>query len=87
MKIDPAGDIHPEEFLPSVYSIMTDTIETKSTTQPPEVIYVAKRRISCNGGGGALGHPLVWYSLDDDEAVCGYCGRHFIFDPEKAQSA
>ncbi len=51
---------------------------------PPETIYVADRRISCDGGGGALGHPLVWYSLEDGEAVCGYCGRRFIFDPEKA---
>lgn len=51
----------------------------------PEIIYVDKRRVACNGDGGALGHPIVWYSLDDGEADCGYCDRHFIFDPEKAK--
>jgi uncharacterized Zn-finger protein len=51
-------------------------------TPDPEVIYVNTRRVSCDGGGGALGHPLVWYSLEDGEAVCGYCDRKFIFKPE-----
>lgn len=51
---------------------------------PPEVIYVKDRRVACNGGGGALGHPRVWLSLEDGEAVCGYCDRKFIYDPSKA---
>ncbi len=51
---------------------------------PPETIYVDQHRISCDGGGGPLGHPKVWYSLEDGRAVCGYCGRLFIYDPEKA---
>jgi len=51
---------------------------------PPEVIYVGERRVSCNGNGGALGHPVVWYSLEDGEAECGYCDRKFVFDPDKA---
>ncbi len=49
------------------------------TTPDPEVIYVSARRISCDGGGGALGHPVVWYSLEDGEAECGYCDRKFIY--------
>ena len=61
---------------------MADTQQT--ATLPPETIYVKERRVACDGGGGALGHPLVYYSLDDDVAVCGYCGRKFIYDPEKA---
>lgn len=56
-----------------------------SKAPEPEVVFVDKRRIACNGDGGALGHPLVWYSLDDGEAECGYCDRKFIFDPEKAK--
>lgn len=52
----------------------------------PEVIYVKDQRISCDGGGGALGHPLVYYTLKDGVAECGYCGRKFIFDPEKASN-
>lgn len=50
----------------------------------PEIRKVGTRRVSCNGGGGALGHPVVWYSLDDGEAECGYCDRRFVFDPALA---
>ena len=53
----------------------------------PEIVYVAEKRVACDGSGGALGHPRVWYSLDDGEAECGYCDRKFIYDPEKAKSA
>ncbi len=65
---------------------MTDTSETTTAADPhhPEVIYVAQHRIGCDGGGGALGHPKVYYSLEDGVAVCEYCGRKFVYDPEKA---
>jgi len=53
---------------------------------PPDAIHVNQRRISCDGGGGTLGHPLVWYSLDDGEATCGYCDRKFIYDPRNARA-
>ena len=56
-------------------------------TPDPEVIYTEKRRIACDGGGGALGHPVVWYSLDDGEAECGYCDRKFIFKPGSDSAA
>lgn len=54
---------------------------------PPEVIYVKARRVACNGGGGALGHPIVWYPLEDGVAECGYCDRKFVYDPERAKEA
>ena len=45
----------------------------------PETVLVATRRIVCDGGGGALGHPKVWYDLgEDDRAECGYCDRVFV---------
>ena len=69
---------------------MTNIAASKATNPdappPPEVIYVKERRVACNGGGGALGHPKVWYSLEDGEAECGYCDGKFIYDPEKAAS-
>ncbi len=35
--------------------------------------------VSCDGGGGVLGHPKVWYSFDGRESVeCGYCDRLFV---------
>ena len=47
--------------------------------EEPEVIYVDERKVSCNGGGGALGHPIVWYEMGDEDMVeCKYCDRRFI---------
>lgn len=60
---------------------MTD--QKPARTPDPEVIYVDKLRVSCNGGG-ALGHPIVWYSLEDGEAECGYCDRKFIYKANDA---
>jgi uncharacterized Zn-finger protein len=66
---------------------MNDALKpTVRPTQPPEVIYVKERRVACDGGGGALGHPLVWYALDDGEAECGYCDRKFVYDPSIAKA-
>ncbi|KAJ3070942.1 hypothetical protein HDU99_002543, partial [Rhizoclosmatium hyalinum] len=46
------------------------------------VTLVAGRRASCNGGGGALGHPRVFFNLDDGQAVaCSYCGLKYQKDP------
>ncbi len=55
-----------------------------TVTPDPEVVYTDKLRVSCDGGGGALGHPIVWYSLEDGEAECGYCDRKFIYKPDGA---
>lgn len=45
----------------------------------PEEIKVATTRVSCDGGG-ALGHPLVYFDVGDDGTVeCGYCDRRFVF--------
>lgn len=49
--------------------------------EAPEVIEVeaGTEQVSCDGGGGALGHPLVYYSFGPkSEIVCGYCGRRFV---------
>lgn len=62
---------------------MTDA-SRPAAPPPPEIVYVKERRVACNGNGGPLGHPKVWYSLDDGQAECGYCDRKFIYDPEKA---
>lgn len=51
------------------------------SNQPPEVIPVDNDtdEVSCDGGGGALGHPIVWYTLDRNDWVeCGYCDRLFV---------
>ena len=40
----------------------------------------AKSRIvSCDGGGGPLGHPKVYINLDKPgNHTCGYCGLRFL---------
>ena len=46
----------------------------------PEMIAVAADadQVSCDGGGGPLGHPLVYYTFDGKDTVeCGYCDRQF----------
>ncbi len=52
-----------------------------SSPPPPEIIRVDADadEVSCDGGGGPLGHPVVWYSFDArDRAECLYCDRCFV---------
>ena len=50
-----------------------------STTDAPEVEEVTSSRISCDGGGGALGHPKVWLSIGPEGWVeCPYCDKRFV---------
>ena len=43
--------------------------------------------ISCNGGGGSLGHPLVYLNAGGKGGIdCPYCGKHYIFDPRSDQT-
>lgn len=47
----------------------------------PETIEVDPHadEVRCDGGGGVLGHPLVWYAFAGASTVsCGYCDRHFL---------
>ena len=52
------------------------------TIEAPEVIEVEVDVVSCDGGGGALGHPLVYLNLGTaGEVECPYCDRKFILRP------
>lgn len=56
-------------------------MSAENQIKPPEVITVDNDtdEISCDGGGGALGHPVVWYSFDHQDMVeCKYCDRCFV---------
>ncbi|MGJ3233048.1 MAG: zinc-finger domain-containing protein [Oceanicaulis sp.] len=51
---------------------------------PPEVIVVTQKRVMCDGGGGALGHPRVYYDMGEETFVeCGYCDRRFVLKGSK----
>ncbi len=57
-------------------------------TEAPEVIVVETNQVSCDGGGGALGHPRVYYTIGAEGFVeCGYCDRRFVLAGSKAAAA
>ena len=43
------------------------------------VRWTKERRVSCDGGGGPIGHPRIFINTDKPEiATCGYCGLPFV---------
>ena len=47
--------------------------------ETPETIPVDDTRVSCDGSGGALGHPRVFLEMGDETFVeCPYCDRRFV---------
>ena len=51
----------------------------KTAISSEAAIPTTEKRVSCNGGGGALGHPQVWLTLGvDDEVTCPYCSRSYV---------
>jgi uncharacterized Zn-finger protein len=47
--------------------------------EPPEEIKVHSHRVSCDGVGGALGHPRVYMEMGAEHFVeCSYCDRKFV---------
>lgn len=54
-------------------------IDATTGFPPPEVIVTLQKRVMCDGGGGALGHPRVYYDMGEDDFVeCAYCDRRFV---------
>jgi len=55
------------------------------TIDAPETEEVTTRRIACDGGDGASGHPRVWLAIGDDGTVeCPYCDKKFVLKPSAA---
>ncbi len=58
--------------------------------EPPEIVSVDTPHVSCDGGNGPLGHPLVYLEMGAKTAIdCPYCGRRFVLSAngDKAASA
>jgi uncharacterized Zn-finger protein len=51
---------------------------------PTEIISVDRRHVACDGGGGTLGHPRVYFTIPDTEVMCPYCSRLFVLKPGAA---
>ncbi len=55
--------------------------EKPALAPAPEIISIPDNanQVACDGGGGPLGHPLVYFTFDGKDRVdCGYCDRAFI---------
>ena len=48
--------------------------------EPFETIPVESAHVSCDGGGGALGHPRVYLQIKPVVGAieCPYCSRHYV---------
>ena len=45
-----------------------------------EVIYTNKKKVSCDGGKGELGHPKVYLNFGKkEEVICPYCSKKFVY--------
>ncbi|MDA9048181.1 zinc-finger domain-containing protein [Hellea sp.] len=50
----------------------------KSLKSQNPITIVTSKRISCDGTGGALGHPRIFIDMgQDNTAKCKYCDRIF----------
>jgi len=58
-----------------------------------ELLYVDQTTVSCDGGGGPLGHPKVYLKFGsadengDGEIVCPYCSARFALSEGARQSS
>lgn len=58
-----------------------------NSNQNDDVIVVTTKRVACDGGGGALGHPKTWLDMGQDTKVtCKYCDRVFKLDASTASA-
>jgi uncharacterized Zn-finger protein len=50
-------------------------------------VWVDTHSVACDGGGGALGHPLVYLAIDKTGQVeCPYCSRLFVYRPDAPEA-
>lgn len=60
---------------------MEKSVALRAAARDHEVILVDPDvdQVYCDGGVGPLGHPRVYYSLDDRKSMtCLYCDRMFM---------
>ena len=70
------------------FTSMSDHSSVAETNAPFEIIRVQAKRVGCDGGGGALGHPRVWLHLGEENQVqCTYCSRLYVMEGSDADHA
>jgi uncharacterized Zn-finger protein len=53
-----------------------------------EIVITDRMHVQCDGGGGALGHPVEYLTLEKGgQTVCKYCDRRYVHKsrPEVAE--
>ena len=74
-------------YLMRSYALGLEAQMSNKSDAQDDVIIVQTRRVSCDGGGGALGHPKVYMDMGQgNEVQCKYCDRVFKLDPESAHA-
>ena len=50
-----------------------------------EEIIVEHKEVACDGGGGAVGHPKVYLSIDGEKGsiICPYCSRTYVLKSKR----
>ncbi len=63
---------------------------SQTVTKPIEVLQVSERVVTCDGGGGRLGHPKVYLHMQGPlgtearQVVCPYCSRLYLLTGDAA---
>ena len=76
---DAKGVIMPSSTIPNLGQ-NPDMAANPAKSAAAAIFTVSQARFSCDGGGGALGHPKIYLDLSHSGRVdCPYCGRRFAF--------
>ena len=76
-----------------IFSLQSKPVQWNRFMESDEPVYVDQDTVSCDGGGGPLGHPKVYLKFGsadengDGEIVCPYCSARFILTAEAASTA
>ncbi|MBT5352172.1 MAG: zinc-finger domain-containing protein [Rhodospirillales bacterium] len=53
-----------------------------------ETINVSDTTVGCDGGGGALGYPMVYLEIGPEGTkTCPYCSRHYVLEEGASQAS
>lgn len=65
---------------PKVTKPISSNNDFVATPDSPEILRVDTTHVKCDGGGGSLGHPLVYYNILPEVGFieCKYCDKKFI---------
>jgi len=69
----------------SKLSIFKMNPQINPKNSPLEIVHVDSKKVSCDGGKGPSGHPLVYLNMGkNDFVVCPYCSKYFTTEKKTA---